>query len=301
MEVERTRSITQAAQNLFMAQPNLSKAIRELEESLGITIFKRTPGGTIPTAQGAEFLQYAKNILAQLERMQRISSQHDAPRQTLSVCAPRGSYIGSAFTRFVSRLDMDGSIAVSIKETNSVQTIANVSQGRFNIGIIRYAPEYESYFLDYLAEKKLTHELLWEFDYRIVFSRRHPLASAAQIHMDDLRGYVEILHGDNSIPYLRADSQSAEEAESSGKRIFVFERCNQFDILGSIDQTYMWVSPIPGEWLERYELTQRRCAPPVPTYKDVIILRSDYIPTALDEHFISLLHKSRDEVSAQEE
>ena len=49
VEVERSRSITQAAENLFMAQPNLSKAIKELEDSLGITIFERTPKGVIPT------------------------------------------------------------------------------------------------------------------------------------------------------------------------------------------------------------------------------------------------------------
>lgn len=42
VEVEKTGSITQAAQNLYMGQPNLSKAIRELEKNLGIVLFKRT-------------------------------------------------------------------------------------------------------------------------------------------------------------------------------------------------------------------------------------------------------------------
>jgi DNA-binding transcriptional LysR family regulator len=63
VEVERAGSITQAADNLFMAQPNLSKAIRELEEGLGITIFERTPRGVVPTQRGVEFLRRAKEIL----------------------------------------------------------------------------------------------------------------------------------------------------------------------------------------------------------------------------------------------
>ena len=63
VEVERAGSITQAADNLFMAQPNLSKAIRELEEGLGITIFERTPRGVVPTPKGVEFLTRAKEIL----------------------------------------------------------------------------------------------------------------------------------------------------------------------------------------------------------------------------------------------
>ncbi len=62
VEVERLGSITQAADNLYMAQPNLSKAIKELEDSLGISIFKRTSKGVIPTQKGAEFLIYAKTF-----------------------------------------------------------------------------------------------------------------------------------------------------------------------------------------------------------------------------------------------
>ena len=60
VEVEKARSISQAAENLYMGQPNLSKAIRELEDDLGITIFKRTSKGVIPTQKGEEFLGYTK-------------------------------------------------------------------------------------------------------------------------------------------------------------------------------------------------------------------------------------------------
>lgn len=63
VEVEKTCSINKAAENLFMAQPNLSRAIKELEESLGITIFKRTSKGMLVTAKGEEFLDYAKQLL----------------------------------------------------------------------------------------------------------------------------------------------------------------------------------------------------------------------------------------------
>ena len=74
IEVERTRSISKAAENLFMGQPNLSKAIRELEENLGVTIFKRTSKGIVPTQKGEEFLVYAKRILVQIDELPFISS-----------------------------------------------------------------------------------------------------------------------------------------------------------------------------------------------------------------------------------
>lgn len=72
VEVERTGSITRAAANLYMDQPNLSKAIRSLEESLGAPIFKRTPKGVVPTARGRIFLEHARNVLAQIEEMEHL-------------------------------------------------------------------------------------------------------------------------------------------------------------------------------------------------------------------------------------
>ena len=67
VEVAKTKSISRAAENLYMGQPNLSRAIKELEESLGITIFARSPQGVKTTPEGEEFLSYAKNILRQID------------------------------------------------------------------------------------------------------------------------------------------------------------------------------------------------------------------------------------------
>ena len=67
VEIDKTRSISKAAENLYMGQPNLSRSIKELEQSLQITIFKRTPKGIEVTPDGEEFIQYAKKILADVE------------------------------------------------------------------------------------------------------------------------------------------------------------------------------------------------------------------------------------------
>ena len=89
IEVERTRSISQAAENLFMAQPNLSKAIKEMEDTLGFNIFERSSKGVIPTMQGKEFLVYARNIVSQLEKIESIAKPNSAELQFLKVSIPR--------------------------------------------------------------------------------------------------------------------------------------------------------------------------------------------------------------------
>ena len=72
VEIAQTSSMTKAAENLYTAQPNLSRAIRELENSLGITVFKRTSKGIYPTAKGEEFLEYAREILAQVDKVEKL-------------------------------------------------------------------------------------------------------------------------------------------------------------------------------------------------------------------------------------
>ena len=82
VEIEKTRSISKAAENLFMAQPNLSRAIKELEESIGIAIFNRTPKGITVTPDGEEFLHHARKILRQVEEMEQPPASSRTLRST---------------------------------------------------------------------------------------------------------------------------------------------------------------------------------------------------------------------------
>ena len=67
LEIAKTHSISKAAENLYMGQPNLSRAIKELEDSIGAVIFERSAKGIIVTEDGEKFLQYARRILAQVD------------------------------------------------------------------------------------------------------------------------------------------------------------------------------------------------------------------------------------------
>lgn len=298
VEVEKTRSITQAAENLFMAQPNLSKAIKELEDSLGIAIFERGARGVVPTRKGTEFLNYAKNVLLQVERMEALCVPESGERQAFRISMPRGSYIGRAFTEFVAELDAQKEMDLNVQETNSMQAIANVAENRLSLGIIRYPADYESYFLDYLEEKNLDHQLIWEFEYLALMSKSHPLASATEVLYQKLKQCIEIVHGDNVVPYI--DAQKAAKAGKTvqaQRRIYVYERYNQFDLLSHIPTTYMWVSPVPEEVLALHGMVQRKCVVANHKYKDALIYSKGYEFTSLDERFLEKLRASKNKVA----
>ena len=69
MKVVEVGNMTQAAKDLFIAQPSLSKAMANLESEMGVTLFQRTAKGTVLTVQGEEFLQYARQVLEQIDLM----------------------------------------------------------------------------------------------------------------------------------------------------------------------------------------------------------------------------------------
>lgn len=294
VEVEKTKSINKAAENLFMAQPNLSRAIKELEDYLGITIFKRTSKGMSVTPQGEEFLQYAKRILANIEEVENIYKNNGVEKQMFSISVPRASYIAEAFTEFSKGIDMTKKAEIFYKETNALRAITNILQSNYQLGIIRYQLKFDSYFKSMIREKGLKGELITEFTYVLVMSKNHPLASKEEIVYKDLEPYIEIAHADPYVPSLPfSDVKKIELPDNIEKRIFVFERGSQFDLLERIPNTFMWVSPIPERLLDKYELVQKQCVSNTKVYKDVLIYKKGYSFTELDNKFIEELLNSK--------
>jgi DNA-binding transcriptional LysR family regulator len=302
VEIARTGSISRAAENLYMAQPNLSKAIKELEETVGFQIFERNSKGVLPTRKGLVFIEKARKILDDINDISHIADSENTNRQNFSISIPRGSYIAAAFTRFVSGLDREKEINVNLQETSSLKTINNILDNQFNMGIIRYQTAYENYFLDFLADKKLHHDQIWEFENLALMSKKHALAQAEKILYSDLESSIEIIHGDTIVPYINSGDPLNHEPEAVSspkvsKRIYLYERGNQFDLLCSIPTLYMWVSPVPEKFLKRYDLVQRKCVYPNNKYKDLLIYPEGYSFSSFDKKFIDLLFESKNEVS----
>lgn len=295
VEVEKTGSISKAAENLYMGQPHLSKAIRELEESVGIAIFKRTSKGVVPTEKGIEFLTYAKSILSQLQEMEERYKPSAAQRQKFDISAPRAGYISYAFTEFVSSLDPNKEIEINYRETNSIRAIRNVADCINNIAIVRYQSIYERNFLNAIDEKELKYKQIFEFESLALMSDRHPLAKCESIDNASLSKYTKIVHGDTAIPSLPL-TKTRKEGEVS-KKIEVYERGSQLELLCRVPTTYMLVSPEPREVLERFSLVQRRCKRPDNICKDILIYRKAYSFSAEDEIFIQKLNEAINIVS----
>ena len=293
VEVAKAGSLNKAAEKLLTAAPNVSRAIKDLEADIGITIFERTAKGMELTPDGEEFINYAKGILNQIEEVEAFYKSGSAKKQKFSISVPRACYISEAFAQFSKSLTKD-SAEIFYKETNSQRTIRNILENGYKLGIIRYAENYDRYFKAMLEEKGLCYELVTEFSYSLIMSAENPLAKKETVTFDDLTDYIEIAHADPYVPSMPLSKVVKEELpDNINRRIFIFERASQFDLLSNNPETFMWVSPAPEKLLNRYGLVQKKCVDNKKIYKDVLIYKNGYKLSSLDREFITELCNSK--------
>lgn len=290
IEVERAGSISQAAENLYMAQPNLSKAIKELEQALNIKLFQRTSKGAVITAKGREFLRYAKGILQQYEEMEALGRENAEDEQSLRISVPRASYIVDAFTSLLCQLDPEKPMRLELMETNALRVVRHVADLRAPLGVIRLKSEYLNYFLSLLKENGLAWRTLMASRYLLLVSRSHPLAERGEVALEQLEPYIEIIHGDTALPHMQ-DHETERGMTPGDKKVRVYERGSQFDILARVPGSYMWVSPMPEDLLLRNGLVQKMCGQ-APDFLDIVIHPEGCRFTDLEQLFLTELERS---------
>ena len=182
-----------------------------------------------------------------------------------------------------------------------MEAVQNISRKGYSLGIIRYQSEYDSYFQKMLSEKRMQSQLLWEFEYQALMSLRNPLAQRKQIRLQELESLTEVIHGDWDVPFIPDDEQEQIlSVPNQKKKIYVYERGSQFDLLQSIPSSFMWVSPVPDALLKRYQLVQLGCQEMNGRpFRDVLISPQGYRFSEVEQGFIQRVMDVRDELNKQ--
>jgi len=293
LEVNKTGSITQAAEHLFMSQPNLSRDIKELEESLSITIFSRTSRGVVPTVEGKEFLANAKKLIEHIEELENKFSKTSSQKTMYSISIPRASYIASAVSFFINDIEdvLGEEFLITVKETNAIQAVSNITENNYDFGVIRYPVMYESYFHTLLYGKGLDYEDLVTLKYLVVVSENSPLAKKTNVSLNELQHYIEIVHGDLTVPYLSLANniQDLTPSQNSPRKLAIFERGSQFCLLKNVRSSYMWASSLPEEVLKSNKIIQISCPEANDEYRDAIVYPANRVRKKFEEKFLEKL------------
>jgi len=294
VEVARFGSINKASENLGMAQPNISRAIKDLEADIGIAIFDRSAKGMNLTPEGKQFISYAQNILNQLSQLEHFYKGASGNKQKFSISSPRAGYISDAFIEFTKAIE-NRPAEIVFHETGASNTIKKVRSADCKLGIIRYDIAADKFFKDTLTENGLDFEIIATYKYVLLMSENSRLKELPEIKRDDLKELIQITH---TAPYAATlsafDSRKENLNESSDRCIYTLDTATQLELLSNNTDAFMWVSPTSQQILDRYGLIQRECIDSGTEYADVLIYLKGYKQSELDKLFIQELKNARD-------
>lgn len=158
VEVAKTKSISKAAENLYMGQPNLSRAIKELEMKLGVTIFARTKQGMVTTPEGERFLEYARKIVTQVDELECMYENRETLHK-LSVCVAVGVCVDNIVAKLMEGEKAISDMVVCRKGTN-YEVLSAVSGREVNLGIVQYDMAEKMDYEVLFAENGLSYKQL---------------------------------------------------------------------------------------------------------------------------------------------
>lgn len=299
--IARYGSVNAAAREVYVAQPNLSKAIRNLEEEFGIRLFDRSSAGMEPTEEGRRFIRQAETILEEVERLNSDFSRDRKPSVELKISIPRSSYISYAAVAYLRRLTDAEQVRVEIRECPAMDSINNVLRHDHHLAVVRYDTAEEKAYASLFKLKNLESRLLLEADYRLVTRQDGQLAGKEIGDLSELDNYLEIIYGDERLPNgSPMDAMGEPEGLAHRRTIRVHDRGSQFDILRELPDSYMWVSPMPKAILTQYGLAEKRCACQKKRFQDVVVCPAGRILRKEERDFIAELRKEAERIASGE-
>ncbi|MFT3951060.1 MAG: LysR family transcriptional regulator [Oscillospiraceae bacterium] len=188
LKTVRCGSISEAAKQLFISQPSLSAAIRELEAELGIEIFNRSARGISLSDDGAEFLGYARQVVEQTELLEQRYLNRRAPKRICAVSAQHYAFVVNAFVNLVRQSGAE-EYEFTLRETRTHDIIHDVSTLRSEIGVLYLNDFNEKVLNRLLAEHHLLFTPLFAAKPHVFVSAFHPLADRTAITLADLEPY----------------------------------------------------------------------------------------------------------------
>ena len=288
--IRKWGSVSAAAKQLYAAQPNVSKALKNLEEEYGIRIFERSSTGMIPTEQGRHFIRQAERVLDEVDRLDLDARSRQSSCAELRVVLPHATYASYATVDFLQQMADSQQLRVHIRESGSMEALDHVLRRGYHLALLRYAEEDEDYYSRYCARRGLHREQIMEFEYRLLTNRDGPLARHEVKDLAELNHYMEIMHDDFQLPGEDGGDGVRWHVNDS-RRIHVYERCSQLSILQQLPSAYMWASPMPQRALDQFHLVLKKCPAQRQVMRDVLVYPDHGALRSEEQAFIDLLHR----------
>ncbi|HPI99902.1 MAG TPA: LysR family transcriptional regulator [Enterococcus sp.] len=183
-------SFREAAKKLYISQPSLSHAIKELEKELDVQLFERTRQGASLTSEGMDFFQYTQPILAQVELLENRYLANEENEKHFSISSQHYDFLSIMISQLIQ--DFPDYNDFRIFESTTLNVIKDVEQYRSEFGILLFNDSNQAGLSRLLENGELEYEILTTFQTHIFMREGHPLATKSVIELSDLHDYSQV-------------------------------------------------------------------------------------------------------------
>ena len=181
-------SLNKAAEVLYVTQPSLTSAVRELEKELGITLFNRGGKGVTLTNDGAEFIQYARQVVTQYDRLLEKYGKGGNLRKKFGISCQHYSFAVKSFVEMVKEFNTD-EYEFAIRGSKTRDVIEDVTTGKSEVGILYLSDFNRKAIGKFLKSSQLEFHPLIKCEPYVYLWKGHPLAGKKSIRLEELRDY----------------------------------------------------------------------------------------------------------------
>ena len=229
IKIVETGSMNEAAKQLFITQPSLSNAVRDLEREMGIDIFIRNPKGITLTKDGVEFLSYARQVVEQTNLLEERYKSHTETRELFSVSSQHYAFVVNAFVSLLKRADMTR-YELFLRETRTYEIIEDVKNFRSEIGVLFLNSYNRDVLTKMFDDNRLTYTSLFKARPHIFVSKSNPLAKHEVVSLEDLEDFPYLSY-DQGIHNSFYYSEEILSQIPHKKSIVVSDRATLFNLL----------------------------------------------------------------------
>lgn len=226
-------SINEAAKALYLTQPSLSAAIKDLEKEMGIQIFYRQKTGVTLTGDGREFLTYARQILDQVNLLQARYQKGTPRKEAFSVSAQHYAFVVHAFVQLIKGVDAN-EYQFTLRETETKNILADLIAFKSELGVL-YLNDFNKQVLQKLfKENDLVFTPLFVASPHVFVSRNNPLSSKKRVALSDLDNYPYLSYeqGEQNSFYFAEEILSTRELKMNIK---VSDRATMFNFMNGLN------------------------------------------------------------------
>lgn len=212
VRIAEKKSMNKAAKELFITQPTLSSTVKDLEEELGFAVFIRSNRGVEITADGEEFLGYARQIIAQYRLLEERFSEKHKTKKKFSVSMQHYTFAVQAFINLTKQYNLED-YEFAVHETKTYEVLENVKMQKSDLGIIYMDDFNEGAMNKVLRDNDLTYQELFTCGIYVYMWKGNPLAKRKRLALEDLKDYpcLSFDQGRNSSFYLAEEVFSTYE------------------------------------------------------------------------------------------